>query len=282
MRGILMNNRGVFYSIGILVLLLSLMALNDFALKQKTALQQGVYYSTMIDRVSFKYENVQDNILDLIANSAQINLTFSDNNVSLSELLKNKKAQENCFLDLGVYKQFIFPYHDSLDLNINIEDFNSCMLVIEPGGIRFYHSGDDLESMHFDPEEILFNAYVVDVSFQNQPFEAIITDLNYALPEEQGIDLNVFVRECKKCDANFFSFPKLDPYKISTVHIDTAGGSDKDVWIYITPIGALEVTNNNSVSVELTAGIDFNVTPWLGLPDGLIEVRDNQFKVEKR
>lgn len=284
---IIKSQKGIVLSVAALVIAIVVVGLASTIADYQQDFGKNAKYTVGIDRVAYKYENLQDNVIDILNNVGQIFYVADENSIVVSETLPNKKGSNNYTDALQEYKEFALRYRDNLDININIDSLDLNQIVFEPYGIVYGHSSqgskkDYLNEMHYYPGSVNFNEYTVDVYLQNQNFKEITSNI---MTTSGGIGLNVNVYNCKSCDANSFEYENIDPNETSWVIIETSGEATKDVNVVISPVGNMSVVNFNSVPIDLNTTINFPAMatlPEIALPENFIVVDDNSLGVRKR
>jgi hypothetical protein len=282
-----MNVKGIFLTISLMVLALGLIAFTQSAENIFAVSEGNTKYFSGIHRTVMKYENTEDNIIDIVENTAHLSFSIEDNALIVSEQLPDDSSLNDAQVALQKYRQFAMQYTDNLDVNISSDVLNVRDLVIEPYDIQYAHTSSDkqgeLNQAVFTPGDYGIQGYVIDITVQNQPYQGITPSI-VTLPSG-GITLDIHVHECTGCDANSSSYLNVDPDATSLITIETAGAAPKDVNILISPGGILTVSNNNSVSIDLNTSIVFasaTITPHIALPEGFVTIKENTLGVEAR
>ncbi|MFH1545649.1 MAG: hypothetical protein ABIE23_06220 [archaeon] len=288
-----MNNKGVFITLTIFLLAAGVLALSQSIRHNFNELEGNNKYVVMTDRVGYKYENIQDNIFDIIENISGIDFNIGEKSITFTEELPNARSLDAMEISIGAYKKFVEEHKDGLDINMNITDFDLSTFTIMPYDINYSHAdapgrgNRHNNTIYYEPSSLDFNAYVVEVILQNQTYDEVEEDIDYAdMAGEQGVNLLLIVRNSVKIEEFSKFYEGIDANAESEITISTTGNAEKDVHITITPFGKMTVLNNNSVAVDIVTGIDFGddatEEPYLELLKGLVVVRSPRLKIEKR
>ncbi len=283
--------KGFIFSV--IILLTGLTFLNFSAFLKHNSI--GAYESSenfvIMNRIDYKYENIADNITDILLNGTAVDINAGKDYIYFTEELPDKEGQINFYTSLNKYILFLEEHTDGLEIVVDTTDMNK--LVIGPYDINFWHSNapgrgnKTNNTIEYSPGDAEFTSYVVDVTLQNQTFEDIVVEDNSCMVpgDPNGFCLDIIVRNSIKIPEGTVTYCNLDPNLTCEIVIETSGAADKDVYIYLEPYAKLILINNNSVQVEMTSGIDFSgqgVTPYLKFPEGFIMVRDSKTETEKR
>jgi len=283
--------KGFVFSVIVLLAGLTFLGFSSFLKQNSTGQYEGSESFVMANRIDYKYENIGDNILDIMIHGTGLSIDAGTDYIYFTENLPDKESQINFYTSLNKYVLFLEEHTDALDINVNVNDMNK--IVIGPYDINFWHSnapgrGNKLNNtIEYSPGNAEFESYVVDVTLQNQTFEDIVVeDDSCMIPgDPDGFCLNIIVRNSVKIPEQTVQYCDLDPNLSCEIVIETSGAADKDVHIFIEPYARMILVNNNSVQVEATSGIDFGsteITPYIKYPEGFITIRDNKTRVEKR
>lgn len=288
-----MNNRGVFITLIVFLLSTSIVALSQSIRHNFNELEENQKYVAMIDRVSYKYENIQDNIFEIIENTSGIDFNAGETSITFTEKLPNARSLDEMEVSIGAYKKFVDEHRDGLDININIDEMDLSTFTIMPYDINYSHADApgrghrQNNTIYYEPSSLDFNAYVVEVILQNQTYDEVEEDIDYAdLAGEQGVNLLLIVRNSVKIEEFSKFYEEIDANKESEITISTTGSAEKDVHITFSPFGRMTVLNNNSVAVDIVTGIDFGddttEEPYLELMKGFVVVSNPILRIEKR
>lgn len=279
--------KGVLISISILLLILAVLTLSSTLTGKARSYADNSKYIGIIDRTAYKYENLGDNVLEIIMKTLNVTYDAEQEAFLISEPLSNKKGQQNLEDGLEQYKQFVDGYPDGFDININVGAIDDNELFFEPCDIAIWHDNQGKKKnenrLNFRVGDAnCLRGYDINVLLNNQSFKQVVPSVQTA---SKGIDLNLHVYNCKGCDANNFLYSKVDENKVSIVIIETTGKAKKDLNIVVAPPnGSLAVANFNSVSVDLNVNVFLQPgvgIPQLVVPPDVISVYDSRFRVRK-
>ncbi len=279
-----MNSKGIMFSIMAFFLGLLVLALSFIANQNLQESEAGYGFTSSSQKTFSIFENVEENILEILENVAGISVNISDSSVAFTETLPQKKRKANFDVSVENYKRFALSQIKEADLNINDEVIDLSILQIEPFDINYMHSNvpgkgwRDNTDAFIAPKEINFRGYFVIVTLLNQTYQSITTDFKACTGTcSKGIKLDLNVVNANKIIEATTSHPNLDPYKTSTVTIKTSGNAQNDIIVTAGPNGQLRVENKNSVPIELQSGVIFDEnagTPSLRLPENMVSVGD--------
>lgn len=286
-----MIDKGFVFSLIVLLFGLLLFSLSSSFYSNSASFEDNLKYFMGIERVSFKFENFEDNIYDILTNAGGLSWKLVDSNVYFMEKLPGKKGKGTFTADLDKYAQFASQYNDGLDVNIASDEIDSSVLNILPFDVNYMHSDkqgggwkNDNE-IFFNPSEINFSGYFVEITLLNQNY----TSINESYKTCSGscstpISFLLVVKNSNKIVQVSSSNNNLDSDKQSVVIINTSGSASNDIRIEIGPGGVLHLENSNSVSIDVNSGINFGnqgELPYVTLANGLVKVKMPQLNIEK-
>ncbi len=283
----MMKQKGVILTLTILIFSLAVIGLSSQLRDNTRLLEQNAQFVSAIDRAAYKFENVQDNIYDIMLNVG--NMTFDSNSEAIwfYERLPDKTKKDTYQIDLDAYREFVFLHSDALDVNINSLSVDIRDLLVSPYDINYLHSKDKgryYNEISYSPETINFEGYFIDIILQNQDYNGIIKNVKTSPASNIGLD--VVIRNSVKITENELHYTDVDYTKTSTITIKTSGQAQHDIEITIAPEGILTITNNNSVPVDINSGINFGALatemPMVELPENLVSVGSADYNVVKR
>ncbi len=272
-----MKQKGIIITFAILLFSLAVISLAS-ALKENTrGIEHNAQFASTIGRVAYKFENIQDNIYDIMLNVGNMGFDSNSEAIWFYERLPDKSKKETYQIDLGVYAKFVALHADALDVNINSLSIDVRDLSIMPYDVNYTHSKDKgryYNEISYTPESLNFEGYFIDITLQNQDYNGIIT--NVKTSPSSNIGLDVIIRNSTKIEENELHYADVDPTKDSDITIKTSGQARNDIVIAISPIGILTITNNNSVPIDINSGINFGALatemPVVELPKNLVVV----------
>ena len=283
----MMRQKGIVLTLTILLFSLAVIGLSSELRENTRLLEQNAQFVSVMDKVAYKFENVQDNIYDIMINVG--NMVFDSNSEAIwfFERLPDKTKKDTYQIDLDAYREFVFLHSDALDVNINSLSVDVRDLLVSPYDINYTHSKDKgrySNEISYSPKSLNFEGYFIDITLQNQDYNGIIK--NVKTSPTNNINLDLVIRNSTKITENELHYTDVDPTKTSTITIKTSGVAQKDIEIAISPTGVLTITNNNSVPIDINSGINFGALatemPMVELPDNLVVVGSADYNVEKR
>ena len=271
------KQKGIIITFAVLLFSLAVISLAS-ALKENTrSIEHNAEFASIIGRVAYKFENVQDNIYDIMLNVGNMNFDSNESAIWFYERLPDKSKKETYLIDLDVYAKFVALHSDALDVNINSATIDVRDLSISPYDVNYIHSKDKgkyYNEISYSPATLNFEGYFIDITLQNQDYNGIIT--NVKTSPSSNIGLDVIIRNSVKITENELHYADVDPTKDSDITIKTSGQAHNDIVITITPTGVLTITNNNSVPIDINSGINFGALatemPVVELPENLVVV----------
>lgn len=290
MLGVAGMKKGFIFSVMILLIGITFLGFASF-LKENSSIEQNSGNYIITNRIDCKYENIADNIFDILMLGSGIDINFGEDYIHFTEDLPNRDSQTAFYTGVQRYALFVKEHNDALDITINTTDMNK--LVIGPYDINFFHSSapgrgnKTNNTIEYSPGSADFNSYLVDITLQNQTFEEIVVEDDSCMNpgDPTGFCLDIIIRNSVKIPEQTVQYCDLDPNLSCEIVVKTSGEADKDIHIYLEPYARLILLNNNSVQIEATTGIDFGgqgITPYIKFPEGFITIRDSKTNVEKR
>lgn len=282
-----MKERGFIFTLTILLFSLAVMGLSSQLRENTRLLEENAQFVSAIDRIAYKFENVQDNIYDIMLNVGNMDFDSNAEAIQFYERLPEKTKKDTYLIDLDAYREFAFLHSDALDVNINSFSIDVRDLLVSPYDINYTHSKDKgkyYNEISYVPESLNFEGYFVVITLQNQDYNGIIK--NVKTNPTNNINLDLVIRNSTKITENELHYTDVDPTKSSDITIKTSGQAQHDIEIKITPTGILTITNNNSVPIDINSGINFGALatemPVVELPGGMIVVGSADYNIEKR
>src|SRR3989338_2781597 len=277
MGEVMMKQKGVILTLTILLFSLAIIGLSSQLRENTRLLEQNAQFVSAIDRVAYKFENVQDNIYDIMLNVGNMDFDSNAEAIWFYERLPEKTKKDTYQIDLDSYREFVALHSDALDVNINSATIDVRDLLISPYDINYTHSKDKgryYNEITYSPATLNFEGYFIDITLQNQDYNGIITNVKTSPGSNIGLD--VIIRNSVKITENELHYADVDPTKDSDITIKTSGQAHNDIVITITPTGVLTITNNNSVPIDINSGINFGALaiemPVVELPENLVVV----------
>ncbi|MFH1663713.1 MAG: hypothetical protein ABH986_02805 [archaeon] len=283
--------KGFIFSVMILLVGITFLNFSSFLKNNSLGARESMENYAMVNRVDYKYENIADNIFDIMINGTEIDINIGTDYIYFTEDLPDKRSQINFYTSLNKYVLFLQEHTDALDITINTQDMNK--IVIGPYDINFFHASAPgrgnrtNNTIEYAPASLDFNSYLVDITLQNQTFNGIYIENNSCMSpgDPNGFCLTLIVRNSVKVPEETVSYCNLDPNLSCEIVVETSGEAEKDVHIFIEPFAKMILLNNNSVQVEIKSGIDFGstgITPYIKFPEGFIRIMDYTTGIEKR
>lgn len=281
------SQKGVVIAFTIVVFGLMIVGLTDAISDNARNEEANATGKIAIDRAAYKYENIFDNIIDILNHVAGLRYDANASYIEFSESLPEKGKQDMVDIILDDYIEFIERHNDGLDININTIVIDRTNFNIQPYDINYRHStvkGRRYNEIIVEPAAINFKGYTVDITLKNQDYNSIQKNVKHT--PTGNIDLDIVVLNSSKIVENELHYDDVDPAKTSTITVKTTGQAQNDIVIEVSNLGVLTITNNNSVAVDINVGIDFGSSamskPYIALTPGLVEVGLSEFGIEKR
>jgi len=286
-----MNQNGIYFTAGLLLLVLGAISLTQSAFTQSDRAEKNQSTAIAIDRLDYKYQNTEENLLALIEKSAGISWDSNSRKAVFTEALPNKARTAGYAAYFNAYKQFASINLDGYDININaIAD--SATLSIQPYDINYTHISASQKKnpkpnqIIISPSKIDFNAYVVSIVLQGQDYTGTAEQVKTTDDNPVCLELSVYKEKSRKTLNYGKTWCNIDPQKSSTITVKTNGPASNDIQVKITPQGVLGITNNNSSQIIVESGIDFGnnaqSAPQVAIPRGMISVSESAFKIERK
>ena len=282
----MMKQKGVILTLTILLFSLAIIGLSSQLRENTRLLEQNAEFAIAIDRVAYKFENVQDNIYDIMLNVGNMDFDSNAEAIWFYERLPEKTKKDTYQIDLDSYREFVFLHSDALDVNINSATVDVRDLLVSPYDINYTHSKDKgkyYNEISYSPESLNFEGYFIDITLQNQDYNGIIKNMKTS--PSNNINLDLVIRNSTKITENELHYTDVDYTKTSTITIKTSGQAQHDIEITITPTGVLTITNNNQVPIDINSGINFGALatemPVVELPDNMVAVGSADYNIEK-
>ena len=92
--------------------------------------QTGLKETLSLENLNAKYENISDNIFNLLEKTGGVNWTITGNKVSFTETLPDKKRKTQYSLDLDTYSKFVNEHKGNLDVNLEASSLSLGLFIL--------------------------------------------------------------------------------------------------------------------------------------------------------
>lgn len=279
--------------------LLAVLALSYFSFVNVTKGEKDLSEVGVLDRVNYKFTNIEDNYLDLREHILGVTVTVDGNSVCIRDKLPNSNFQpfsgggdkiSHFESELFVYDKFVKLYPDDLNIVFDVSDVNVSAVSAYPLDIAYFYGQRRERQININPFAYAIAGIDVEVVLENQDFD----ETDYVSPKVPatssfpGSDLvRLHVYETKGVSPVFDDTIYLDPTLNNKVRVETVNENpplqhnfmtlqwkDEVIQFISTPNQNLDLT----ICILLDdAFVNANGSPELTLPPGTLSVSDSDF-----
>lgn len=298
-------SKGVLITVSTFLLLMALLVLSGNTLSSVVKGEQDLGQVGTLDRVNYKFSNIEDNYLDIRSKVLGLRVEVVDGNtLCFFDKLPNANFQKDSpgqgnkvtrfETDLSTYEKFVKLYPDALNVNFDATDVNVLDISAYPLNLDYSYEHRIERQINIGPNTDIAGIDI-NVVLVNQDFD----EVNYASPKnpettpQPGFDLvRLHVYEAVGSPAVFDNTVYLDPTLNNKIRVETKNEDpplqhnfmtlqwkDEVIQLISTPSQFLELKVCIIMDADFIAA---NGSPEITLPPGVLSVSDDDFNVLMR
>lgn len=240
------SKKGVLFTLSVMLLGISLLAMATSLSEHSGRSGQAAVRLLEMDRTSWEYSNAEDMVLKALSENS--NYTSGNGTAAIEEMLPLKA---NTAPDLDRVAQFLGDFSE-LNVSMNLTNLKNGTYFIQPGNTMVGH---DADNFFITPQNAPDGAgalmgYVIDIAYPPGVYDDAAWQYNVTDEGAGGLQFYATVHDTNYAVLREFN-GSLSKYAASRINITEAGGLVG--FIQVSSPGALDVMYTGNISLKASA-----------------------------